>query len=166
MIETVLGGGVLGSLLGGMFRLAPEVLKWLDRRNERAHELAMFERQVDLEKVRGDQKLAEIGAQRDLAIDSGVISALQTAINQQAEMVKVAGGWVASLSASVRPMMTYYLLALYGAVKTASMILAADDGGSVAEVLKQHWTADDMTLLCGVVNYWIMDRTLAKRGLA
>lgn len=166
MIETVLGGGVLGSLLGGVFRLAPEVLKWLDRRNERAHELAMFERQVDLEKVRGDQKLAEIGAQRDLAIDSGVISALQTAINQQTEMVKAAGGWVASLSASVRPMMTYYLLALYGAVKTASMILAADAGGSVAEVLARHWTADDMTLLCGVVNYWIMDRTLAKRGLA
>lgn len=166
MIETVLGGGVLGSLLGGVFRLAPEFLKWLDRKNERAHELAMFDRQCQLEQARGDQKLAEIGAQRDLAIDSGVISALQAALNQQTDMVKAAGGWVASLSASVRPMMTYYLLALYGAVKTASMILATDAGGSVAEVLTQHWTADDMTLLCGVVNYWIMDRTLAKRGLA
>ena len=36
MIETLLGG-----LLGGAFRLAPEVLKWLDRKGERSHELAM-----------------------------------------------------------------------------------------------------------------------------
>ena len=36
MIETLLGG-----LLGGAFRLAPEILKWLDRKGERGHELAM-----------------------------------------------------------------------------------------------------------------------------
>ena len=35
MIETLLGG-----LLGGAFRLAPEVLKWFDRQGERGHELA------------------------------------------------------------------------------------------------------------------------------
>ena len=32
MIDLI-GGGVLGSLLGGLFRLAPEVLKFLDRKN-------------------------------------------------------------------------------------------------------------------------------------
>ena len=36
MIETLLGG-----LLGGAFRLAPEILKWMDRNGERSHELAM-----------------------------------------------------------------------------------------------------------------------------
>ena len=36
MIETLLGG-----LLGGAFRLAPEILKWLDRNGERSHELSM-----------------------------------------------------------------------------------------------------------------------------
>lgn len=166
MIETVLGGGVVGSLFGGVFRLAPEFLKWLDRKNERAHELAMFEAQCELERTRGDQKLAEIGAQREMAIDGGVVAALQAAIKQQTDMVKAAGGAVAALSASVRPVMTYYLLLLYGIVKGASIWLGIDAGGAVGEVLRQHWTADDMALLCGVVNYWIMDRTLAKRGLA
>jgi hypothetical protein len=27
------------------------------------------------------------------------------------------------------------------------------------------WSVDDMALLSGVVNYWILDRTLAKRGI-
>ena len=166
MMFELLGGGILGSLLGGIFRLAPEVLKHLDKKNERQHELAMFDKQCELEKVRGQIKLEEIGAQRDMAIDVGVMDAFKAAIDQQTEMVKAAGGWVASLSASVRPVMTYYLLVLYGAAKTATMVIAYHHDQSLAEVLKNAWGVDDMALLSGVVNYWILDRTLAKRGLA
>lgn len=165
MIE-MLGGGLIGSLLGGVFRLVPEVIKYFDKKDERRHELEMFDRQCELEKVRGQIRLEEIGAQRDLAVDVGVMDAFKSAIDQQAEMVKSAGGWVASLSASVRPVMTYYLLVLYGAAKTAAIILAYDAGQPMLEVLKEAWGVDDMALLAGVVNYWILDRTLAKRGLA
>jgi len=162
----MLGGGILGSVLGGVFRLVPEVIKYFDKKNERAHELAMFDKQCDLEKVRGQIKLEEIGAQRDMAVDVGVMDAFKAAIDQQTEMVKAAGGWVASLSASVRPMMTYYLLLLYGAAKTSTILLAYYAGQPMLEVLKNAWSVDDMALLSGVVNYWILDRTLAKRGLA
>jgi hypothetical protein len=160
-----LGGGIVGSLLGGIFRLVPETFKFLDRKNEREHELAMFDKQCELEKVRGSQKLAEIGAQREATVDSGVMDAFNAAITQQTEMVKAAGGWVASLSASVRPVMTYYLLLLYGVFKTSTLALSYANGQPIPELLKSAWTVDDMALLSGVVNYWILDRTLAKRGL-
>lgn len=161
----ILSGGLLGSIFGGIFRMAPEVLKWLDKKNERAHELNMFKFQCDLEAQRGQQKLAEIGAQREAAIDVGVMDAFQSAIEQQATMVKAAGGWVASLSASVRPVMTYYLLAMYGVAKTAAMVLAYYHGQALTEVLAKSWNVDDMALLTGVINYWMIDRTLSKRGL-
>jgi len=160
-----LGGGIVGSLLGGIFRLVPEAFKFLDKKNEREHELAMFDKQCELEKVKGSQKLAEIGAQREATVDSGVMDAFNAAINQQTEMVKAAGGWVASLSASVRPVMTYYLLLLYGVFKTSTLALSYANGQPIPELLKSAWTVDDMALLSGVVNYWILDRTLAKRGL-
>jgi hypothetical protein len=54
----LLGGGVLGSLIGGIFRLAPEVIKFFDKKDERDHELAMFNQQCQLETLRGQQKLA------------------------------------------------------------------------------------------------------------
>jgi hypothetical protein len=164
MIE-MLGGGVVGSVLGGVFRLVPEFLKAYDRKNERQHELSMFDRQCKLEEQRGSQKLAEIGANREAAIDTGVVESFKAAIDQQTEMVKAAGGWVASLSASVRPVMTYYILALYGAVKTAVIVSYAQSGMTLVEILPMVWGVDDMALLSGVVNYWILDRTLAKRGL-
>jgi hypothetical protein len=53
MIETLLGG-----LLGGAFRLAPEFLKWLDRKGERGHELAMQDKALEFEKIRGAQRMA------------------------------------------------------------------------------------------------------------
>jgi hypothetical protein len=49
-------------LLGGAFRLAPEILKWLDRNGERSHELAMQDKALEFEKLRGAQRMGEIGA--------------------------------------------------------------------------------------------------------
>ena len=165
MLE-LLGGGIFGSLLGGVFRIVPEVLKFMDKKNERQHELSMFDKQCDLEKVRGQIRMDEIGAQRDMAVDVGVMSAFKSAIDQQTEMAKSAGGWAASLSASVRPVMTYYLLILYGAAKTAALIIAWQSGQPMLQVMKEAWAVDDMALLSGVINFWILDRTLARRGLA
>lgn len=161
----MIGGGLFGTIFGGLFRLAPEVLKFLDRKNERSHELAMFNRQCELEQIRGEMKLAEIGAERDKAIDTGVMAAFEAAINSQTEMAKAAGGWVASLSASVRPVMTYYLLLMYGVVKACFMITAFQNGSPVTEAITTYWTGDDAALLAGVINYWMIDRSLAKRGL-
>lgn len=164
MLE-LFSGGIFGSLIGGIFRLAPEVLKFFDKKNERQHELAMFDRQCDLEKVRGEMKLAEIGAQRDAAIDAGVMDAFNAAINQQAEMAKAAGGWAASLSASVRPVVTYWVIALWSFVHLWYAWNAWINGSSPQEVFNTMMTADFMALVSGTINYWFLDRTLKARGL-
>lgn len=164
MIE-LLGGGIFGSLLGGLFRLAPEVLKFFDKANERKHELAMFQRQCDLEQIRGQQKLAEIGAQRDAAIDVGVMDAFNAAINQQAEMAKAAGGWAAALSASVRPVITYWIIAIWSFVHIWFAWNAWMTGASPKEVFMTMMTADFTALVSGTINYWFLDRTLKQRGL-
>lgn len=165
MIE-ILGGGVLGSILGGVFRLAPEVLKWLDKKNERQHELAMFNRQCDLEAQRGAQKLQEIGAQHGMAVDAGVLDAFKSALDQQTDMVKKAGGWVASLSASVRPVVTYWVLFIWSFVHIWFAWNAWLQGMPPVEVFKTAMSSDFAALVAGTINYWFMDRTLAKRGLA
>jgi hypothetical protein len=164
MLE-LLGGGIFGSLLGGIFRLAPEVLKWLDKKDERAHELLMFEQQCQLETLRGQQKLAEIGAQREAAVDVGVMDAFNAAITQQADMVKAAGGWVASLSASVRPVVTYWILLLWSFAHIWFAWTAWAAGAPPEAVFKLIMSADFAALVSGTLNYWFLDRTLAKRGL-
>ena len=161
----ILSGGLLGSIFGGVFRLAPEVLKWLNKKSEMAHELNMFKFQCDLEAQRGQQKLAEIGAQREAAVDVGVMNAFQSAIEQQATMVKAAGGWVASLSASVRPVVTYWVLFVWSFIHVWFAWNAWLSGAPATEVFKTMMTPDFSALLSGTINYWFLDRTLSKRGL-
>jgi hypothetical protein len=161
----ILSGGLLGSIFGGLFRLAPEVLKFFDRKNERQHELNMFARQCELETLRGQQKLAEIGAQREAAIDVGVMDAFQSAIEQQATMVKAAGGWAASLSASVRPVVTYWVLFVWSFIHVWFAWNAWITGAPPVEVFKIMMSPDFSALLAGTINFWFLDRTLAKRGL-
>lgn len=164
MFELI-GGGVLGGLIGGVFRLAPEVLKFFDKKNEREHELAMFGKQCELEQVRGQQKLAEIGAQRDAAVDVGVMDAFNAAISQQAEMVKAAGGWAAKLSASVRPVVTYWVLAIWSFAHVWFAWNGWLRGLPPVEVFKHIMSPDFSALLSGTINYWFLDRTLKQRGL-
>jgi hypothetical protein len=161
----VLSGGILGSIFGGLFRMAPEVLKFFDKKNERQHELLMFTRQCELETLRGQQKLAEIGAQREAAIDVGVMDAFQSAIEQQATMVKAAGGWAASLSASVRPVVTYWILFIWSFIHAWYAWTGFRTGLDPTEVFKLFMSPDFSALLAGTINYWFLDRTLKQRGL-
>ncbi|HBE90084.1 MAG TPA: hypothetical protein DDW41_02640 [Candidatus Andersenbacteria bacterium] len=41
--------------------------KWLDRKGERGHKLAMQDKALEFEKVRGASRMAEIGATADAA---------------------------------------------------------------------------------------------------
>jgi len=161
----ILSGGVFGSLLGGIFRLAPEVIKFFDKKNERDHELLMFGQQCQLETLRGQQKLAEIGAQREATVDASVMNAFNSAIEQQTEMVKAAGGWVASLSASVRPIVTYWILFIWSFIHIWFAWNAWVTGASPDAVFRLMMSGDMAALVSGTLNYWFLDRTLAKRGL-
>jgi len=161
----LLSGGILGSIFGGVFRLAPEVLKFFDKKNEREHELNMFSRQCELETLRGQQKLAEIGAQREAAVDVGVMDAFNSAIEQQAQMVTAAGGWAAALSASVRPLVTYWVLFVWSFVHVWFAYNAWLAGAAPVVVFTTMMTPDFSALLAGTINFWFLDRTLAKRGL-
>lgn len=152
--------------MGGLFRLAPEVIKFFDRKNDRVHELKMFERQCQLESQRGAQKLQEIGAQHVMAVDTGVLAAFKSAVEQQTEMAKAAGGWVASLSASVRPVVTYWVLGIWSFIHVWFAWNAWANGAPADAVFRTMMSADFAALVAGTINYWFLDRTLQKRGIA
>lgn len=155
MIETLLGG-----LLGGAFRLAPELLKWLDRKGERGHELAMQDKALEFEKVRGVQRMAEIGSQADAAWNTGAIEALRDAVRTQGEKTGV--WWADALSASVRPVITYWFMTLYCAAKTAAFVAALTAGAGWGVAILHSWTEADQALWAGVLNFWFLGRVFER----
>jgi hypothetical protein len=155
MIETILGG-----LLGGAFRLAPEILKWLDRNGERSHELSMQDKAIEFEKIRGAQRMSEIGSSADAAWNSGAIDAFKEAIAAQGKPTGVP--WADALSSSVRPIITYWLMALYCAAKTVAFMAALNAGAGWGAAVLAAWSEADQALWAGVLNFWFLGRVFDR----
>jgi hypothetical protein len=155
MILETLGGG----LIGGLFRLAPEVLKLLDSKNARAHELGMLQAEMQLATMRGEQEMRRTEASMTIA----ELDAVSQALKEQGQTARAAGWFVAALSALVRPLVTYWFVTMYSAVKIVGMLMAAAAGAYWQEVLVQHWTEQDMSILMMLLTFWFVGRVYERK---
>lgn len=149
ILESLLGSG-----LGGLLRIAPELLKFFDRKNERAHELRMLQAEMDFAKLRGEIALRQTEATMTVA----ELGAMAEALKEQGATAQAAGRWVAALSALVRPLVTYWFVGLYSAHKIAAMIMAREQAGSWRDVLLSAWTEQDWTVLSMILTFWFVGR--------
>lgn len=153
ILESLFGG-----LLGGLFRLAPEVIKFFDRKDERVHELKMFQLQTDLEKVRGEFKIEE----KYVDYGTAQLDAMAEAFKQQAAADSNAYKWVSSISALVRPGITFTLFGLYVLFKLVMMYNGIADGVAWNTVVTAMWGAEDWGMLNMILSFWFVSRTLDK----
>ena len=154
MIETLFGG-----IIGGLFRLAPEVLKFFDRAGERKHELALLENQMRLIELRGKIDMAKTEAEMVMA----ETDAISIAIDEQGKTARAAGRWVAAVSALVRPTVTYAFVIVYFLVKFAAYLLALEQNGEWKSVLVTMWNKDDMAMLMLLLTFWFTGRVWERR---
>jgi len=154
----LLSGGLLGSIFGGVFRLAPEILKFLDKKNERSHELNMFQLQTDLEKMRGQFRMEEKYVEHSVA----QLDTIKEAFKEQSETAKNAGWFVSAISALVRPGITWALFFMYAAVKVAALYMAFLTNEPWYEVIQQTWDADDFGIFTMCISFWFVGRSIEK----
>lgn len=149
MIETLFGG-----LLGGVFRIAPELIKLWDRKSEREHELRMMQSEMEFAKIRGEISMREAEARMTVA----ELDAMSEALKEQGQTARAAGRWVAAVSALVRPLITYWFVVLYSMVKILGMSMAIDAGGDWKEVITGSWSQDDMAMMMLLLTFWFTGR--------
>jgi hypothetical protein len=156
MIETL-----IGTLFGGLFRMAPEVLKWLDRKDERSHELAMFDKQLEADKLKGDQAQQLAATQADATIGAAEIQAIIEATKAQA--VQTGIRWVDAFNAIIRPLLALqWLIVLWPAVVVAGFALAVQTGADPLVALKAAFGVDEKAMAASVASFWLVDRSLRK----
>ncbi|PZQ57971.1 MAG: hypothetical protein DI570_18890 [Phenylobacterium zucineum] len=163
MIETLLGG-----LFGGVLRLAPELLKVVDRGGERKHELAMLSKQIELDKLRGEQALALARAEAEEARETFDGQALLAALQGQMQRTGVA--WVDAVSSLIRPLLTLYwcvglyTLALVAQFMTLTQRLAAGgDDTALWNAVLALWGPDEKAIVGSMFAFWFADRALRGR---
>lgn len=153
---------LLGPALGGLLRLLPEAMKIFTAKRDADHEYRMTLLQLEIDKARADQQIDLVHAQGAIAADTAEMAAVVQALKAQGAASGV--GWVDALSASVRPVLTFWwCLGLYTAYKamTVAVALRAEAGlETLAPVLVTDF---DQAVIGSIVSFWFVDRSL-RRG--
>lgn len=158
MIETL-----FGTIFGGVFRLAPEVLKWLDRKNERQHELAMADKQAQSDLAKGDQAQQLAATQASAAVSTAEVQAMTEATRAQGTLTGVR--WADALNASIRPLLALqWLILLWPAVIAGGFIMAIQAGISPLTALDEAFGIHEQTLASSIASFWLVDRSLRHTG--
>jgi len=144
---------LIGSLLGFVSSLFPDLLKLFRERQDRQHELAILDRQMEMMRSGHQQRLEEIQVQADIAESQALYkSAVPTGVK-----------WVDALAGTVRPVITYAFFALFAAVKGSALyVLIAVEGMLLAQALPEIWDPETQALFAAVMSFWFGQRALAK----
>lgn len=151
-------GTVLGSGLGFVARLAPEVIKVFTAKGDRDHEYRMAQ-------LSGQQAQAGYDARRDdarLEVEKLDIQALIAGV--QAQGRRTGSKIIDGLSASVRPVISYWFMGLFSAVKLAGLYAALAQGESMVAAILGCWDAQDQAILSSIVCFWFLDRSIRRNG--
>lgn len=150
---------LIGGAIGAIARMAPEVLKFFDRKNERKHELAVADQQMELIRLQGHMKLDSDRIQADSQQLVAGLDAIKTAYESQKTGFKFAD----TVSALVRPGVTYLVVGFWALVKVAAYSQLSDTlPWDVA--VRTLWGENDWALFAGIINFWFLGRVFEKNG--
>lgn len=145
---------------GGLMRLLPEFLSFLNKKTDNAHELQMLEKQFQLESTREASKRETIVTQGNVDQMLALLEAQKVALSGQ--MQKTGITFVDALNFLVRPLTTYYVLLLYGFAKVALFVVALNAGGNIWTAALQVYDAEDRAILSGILAFWFVGRVFDK----
>ena len=147
---------LVGSVIGGALRIAPEILSFLDKKNERKHELALGDQQYRVAEL-------QLSAQReikDLDVEQSQFVSTMEALKEgiRAQAVTTGVKWVDAISSLIRPAITGWVFTLYSTVKLAQLYIALKVYDTVPEAITSVWTPSDDGMLSAIVMFWFVGR--------
>tara|TARA_R100001143_G_scaffold45923_1_gene41130 strand:- start:191 stop:664 length:474 start_codon:yes stop_codon:yes gene_type:complete len=146
---------LLGSLLGFGSSLIPEVLGFFRQGQANKQELAMLEAKAQYAQALSSLKLEELDAKAEI---------VETEKLYEHDMALAArGGWVVSLQASVRPVITYLFMLTFLAVEGGIVYsLMTTQGADWVTALQAAWSGESQALFSTILSFWFGGRAMSK----
>jgi hypothetical protein len=148
---------LLGSLVGFISSLAPDIFSLIRDKKDKAHELQILDRQMELTKLGRSTRLEEIQITADAKEAEFIYQYTQ----------KSGVSWIDGFAGSVRPFLTYAFFALYAWVKFCAYLvmrgssdLANDD---IILSIVRLWSEQDETIFAAIISFWFGSRAFRKK---
>ena len=137
---------LLGSLLGFGTSFLPKVMDFFQDKADKKHELEVMTRQaeinLDATAIEANIREVETIHEHDAALDGG--------------------GFINSLRASVRPVITFLFMGLFLAVEIFTYVLLLDKGLPPGEALVGVWNDQVMAMWSAILAFWFGGRQFKR----
>ncbi len=147
------------SLISGAVGLAgsvvPSLVKLWTQKSDQAHELKMIEAQAAAQAAVGAARLEET----QLTVEADQMKAIY---RHDAAMAKKAAPWTSTLSASVRPCVTYVIVFTWVGIEIAAAFAIYNSGANVVDAIDAAFSEELTSLLSLITAYWFGNRSLEK----
>ena len=154
---------LLGTLCGGLFRMLPEIFKYLDKKDERKHELSMLNAQLEADRARSSLRIDELHAQQNYEEAKGEITLLDKAVSMQGQLT--GNKFADACNTLMRPLITFWwCIVLYSAALISQFVVLVSRGTSTPEAIIALWGADEKAIVASVISFWFVDRSIRKLG--
>jgi len=142
---------LLGSLIGFGTSFLPKLMDYFQDKQDKAHELALMDKQLEQQKVIGAQKLQMVNVEADIRESEALLK-------HDAGLQKRSSQWIVDLAASVRPIVTYLL---FVEIFVLTWLLALDM--ITTEMYRLVFNNEMQAVWAAVVSFWFGARTMARR---
>ena len=146
---------LLGSLLGFGTSIVPEILGFFKQGQANKQELLMLEAKAQYAQALSSMQLEELDAKAEI---------VETEKLYEHDMALAArGGWVVSLQASVRPVITYLFMATFIAVEGGLVYsLIANQNVDWPTALESAFGDEEMAMFSAILSFWFGNRAMSK----
>jgi hypothetical protein len=144
---------IIGAIIGLFGSLLPEVLKFLNNKEDHKHEIDMAKVQIEMSKLAGEIKLAELNATADIE-ETKAIYAHATVPTGDGILTQI----LAFISHTVRPVITYAFMATYILVKYAVYISYTQVGYTWTQAISVLWGEEDFAVFATIMAFWFGGR--------
>ena len=143
--------GALPALLGFMTSFLPNVIKYYENKQRYAHEVTLAKLQLESKKL-GIKHAEFIESIRTVVDEGNSLRHHDSIINSV--------GWVNTLRATVRPVITYTFFAFFIGIKMLTASLMYVKGYDAFDVLAVVWDAYTISIFGSIVGFWFGTRAM------
>jgi hypothetical protein len=141
---------ILSLIFGFLGSAVPELFKYLKDKQDKMHEIAILQLQMQHSREAANERLEEIESRGDIEQYEYVYKPIR---------IK----WVEAFNSTVRPVIAYCFFAVYACCKIA-VVLKIQDFTTLplSELYAILWKEEDSALFAGIMSFYFSNRSFQK----
>ena|ERR1041385_1942047 len=150
---------LFSTLFGGLLRFLPEILSFFDKKEDRAHELAMLQAQLEVEKLRGQLAIDQIQAQGEI---NKQLTEMQAIMQMNTDQMKPSGvKWIDGFNAFIRPFLTmWWCCVLYSTFMFCEAFVLYQGGSSYVQAFLGVFGEAEKSICASIFGFYFLHRVI------